>query len=595
MIAQMGLFVDQDCAACEFPAIDPVEVNGRTYCRGCAPVARRAVQSGAVTLRPYQEQAVSSVFDQFAGARKTLVVMPTGCGKTVVFAETIRRWEGARVIVMAHRDELIQQARKKIEWVSGCECDVEMGDYYADRRSHSDRAPVVVTSVQTMSRTRRHSRFHPDDFDLLIIDEAHHGTASTYRAVMDYFGQNKRLKILGVTATPDRADEAALGQIFETVAFDYQLVDAINDGWLVPIQQQFVQVAGLDLSQVKTTAGDLNQGQLAKIVEEEKTLHEFASPTIDLAGTKKTLVFTASVDQAERMSEIFNRHRSGCSEWICGDAVKCPMEHRREILRQFALGSFQFLVNCGVLLEGYDEPGIEVVAVARPTKSRSLYAQIVGRGTRTLPGVVDGIEEAIARRAAIAASAKPSVLTLDFVGNSGKHKLVHTGDLLGGNYDDEVIAAATKAVRAKSTKGERADMLEELAHAEEERRERQRKERERVLAKAKFSAATIDPFAAWDILPKREPGWHKGRKPTPKQLACLSKLGVPTKDLTFCQAGQLITESFKRRDKGLCTFKQAKILAKHGFKTDVGFAQASEIIDRIAKSGWKLRNTEGVQ
>lgn len=597
MIAQMELFgTDLDCAACEFPAIDPVEIDGRTFCRGCAPKPRFIAPAGdGPQPRPYQREAVDAVFEQFQAAKRTLIVSPTGTGKTCLFAETIRRWpEEDRVLVMAHRDELIQQAVKKIEWWNqGIACDVEMGEFYADRRTLTDRARVVVTSVQTMSRTRRHSRFHPDEFGLFIIDEAHHATASTYKAVLEYFGQNDRLKVLGVTATPDRADEAALGQIFETVAYDYQLVQAIEDGWLVPIQQQFVQVAGLDLSAVKTTAGDLNAGQLAKIVEEERVLHEFASPTIELSGTKKTLVFTASVEQAERLSEIFNRHRPGCSEWICGDQVKCPMDRRREILRQFSLGSFQYLVNCGVLLEGYDEPTIEVVAVARPTKSRSLYAQIVGRGTRPLSGLVDRIDEAVARRAAIAASSKPSMLVLDFVGNSGKHKLIHTGDLLGGNYDDEVVAAATKAVRAKSTKGERADMLEELRRAEEERAERKRQERARVLAKAKFTAANIDPFACWDILPKREPGWHQGRKPTAKQLAYLEKQGMPTKDLSFCQANQLITESIQRRDKGLCTFKQAKILAKHGFATNIGFQDASALIDKIAASGWKLRNTEG--
>jgi superfamily II DNA or RNA helicase len=510
----------------------------------------------------------------------------------VIFTSVIERWQHGRMIVMAHRDELIGQAKDKIQRFTGIECDVEMGDARADQCGFYQRAPVLVTSVQTMSRPRRMERFHPEDFGLLIIDEAHHATASTYQAVINYYRQNPALKVLGVTATPDRADETALGQVFKTVAYEYQIVQAIDDGWLVPIEQQFVQVEGLDLSEIKTTAGDLNQGQLAAVLEQEKVLHGYAWPTIELSQGEQTLMFTASVDQAEKMADIFNRHTSGSAEWICGDAVKCPMDHRREVLKRFSNGDFQFLVNCGVLLEGYDEPRIKCVAVARPTKSRSLYAQIIGRGTRPLSGLVDGLGDPIARRSAIATSEKPSLLVLDFVGNSGRHKLIHTGNILGGNYPDDVVAEATRAVQGKSTKGERADMLAELRAAEERKREAARK-RAQVAVKAKFQSARIDPFALWDILPKREPGWFKGKKPTQKQLDFLAKAGVPTDDLSFCQASQIIDKAIDRRKKNLCTFKQSKLLAKHGFPTEVTFTEASAIIDRIAKSGWKLMYRPG--
>jgi superfamily II DNA or RNA helicase len=569
------------------------------YCTFCAPrfqplepiaeIPPADTREFAVPLRPVQLDCVNAIIDTLRTNRSTLIVMPTGLGKTIVIAGVCERWESGRMLVVAHREELIKQNKEKIERFAGIDCDVEMAEQRADQCGFYQRCPVVVTSVQTMSRDSRHSRFRPEDFSLMVIDEAHHAPAASYRAMIEYFRCNPNLKILGVTATPDRADEEALGQIFETVAYDYSMVSAIDDGWLVPIEQQFIQVEGLDLSSVKTTAGDLNPSQLNTILEQEKILHGYAWPTIEMAQGEKTLVFASSVDQAEQLSGIFNRHTAGSARWICADQTRCTHDERVAALTGFTNGDFQFLVNCGILLEGYDEPSIKVVAVARPTKSRSLYAQMIGRGTRPLTGLVDGIGEAADRRIAIAKSAKPSLCVLDFVGNSGRHKLIHTGDVLGGNYDDDIVADAVKEVQSKSSRNERADMLTELRAAEERKRQRILHAKQ-VTAKARYQSYQVDPFAVYDILPKREPGWFVGKKPTAPQLAFLDKAGIPTKELTFCRASQLIEETIKRRDKKLCTYKQARLLRKQGFNPDdMSFTAASEIIDKIAKSGWTLR------
>ena len=434
------------CSVCGFPDDTLVSLpSGEVACECCAAtlcVADTLQDNQAWTLRPYQQEAHDSIFGCLETANSALLVLPTGCGKTISFAKVIQDWPTGRVVVMAHRDELIRQAADKIQRVTGEVCDIEMGDYRADQRSLHAAAKVVVTSVQTMSRRNRHTRFHPEEFGLLIIDEAHHAVAKTYLAVIDYFRQNPNLKVLGVTATPDRTDEAALGRVFESVAYEYSLPQAIDDGWLVPIQQQFVHIEGLDLSAVKTTAGDLNQRQLADILEEEKTAQQIVSATMQVADGAQTLIFAASVDQAEQMAMIANRHKPGCAEWICGDAVRCPMDTRRALLERFRNRDFQCLFNCAILLEGFDQDNISVV-VPKATKSRSLYAQMIGRGTRPLSGLVDGLDSADARRAAIAASAKGHMLALDFVGNSGRHKLIHAGDVLGGSYDDEIVAEAT--------------------------------------------------------------------------------------------------------------------------------------------------------
>lgn len=336
-------------------------------------------QKKQINLRDYQRHAADAIVESFKDNDSALVVMPTGCGKTVLFSEIINRFQPNKAMVIAHREELIFQAKEKIERCTGLKSNIEMGQFRADTNwGLFGMSQVVISTVQTQNSGDRLLNFKPEDFGLLVIDEAHHCTSPTYRKIIDYYRQNPRLKVLGVTATPDRADEEALGQIFETVAFDYEILDAIKDGWLVPVEQQMVEVDGLDFSSVRTTAGDLNGADLAEIMEFEKNLHGIADPTIKIVGDRRTLVFTASVAQAERLCEIFNRHRAGCSAFVCGKTQK---DDRRRIISDFDHGKIQFMVNCGVFTEGWDdkaidEMGVQVIAIARPTKSRALYAQM---------------------------------------------------------------------------------------------------------------------------------------------------------------------------------------------------------------------------
>lgn len=541
----------------------------------------------ALKLRPYQEDFLRSIHEQFASVNATLAVSPTGTGKTVLFAALARDWTQGRVLIMAHRDELIRQAADKIEAICGETPAIEMGESRSDERGFFSRPRVVVTSVQTMSRESRMQRFSPDDFGLLICDEAHHAVAATYQRVINYYRRNQFLKVLGVTATPDRTDEMALGQVFESVAKNYELHHAIDDGWLVPIDQQFVFCDGIDFSAVRTTAGDLNGADLDHVMSEERVLHQVVHPTLELAGDVPTLVFASSVSHADRMAEIFNRHSQGSAVCLHGNT---PIEDRRRQLERYKRGEYQFLVNCGLFLEGFDETRIGVVAMARPTKSRALYCQCVGRGTRPLAGTVDGWETAEERKERIAISGKPSVLVLDFVGNSGRHKLISTADILDGEYPDDVVESARESAKEKSKRGERSDMLAELAEARRRAEEEGRRKRRHLVARAKYGREQVNPFDVFDIMPKREPGWFKGKPPTEKQLNILRNAGMPTKDISFSQASQLIGEVFKRREKGEATFKQAAILSRFGERTDVSFQEASAMIDEIKARGWRHRS-----
>ena len=539
-----------------------------------------------MNLRPYQRDAVSGVDSALKGKRSALVVMPTGTGKTVCFAH-IARNAVKRVMVIAHREELVQQAVSKIRSVTGLSPDVEMAEYKAGRLYKS---PVVVASVQTLCapfhNVYRMDKFDPHEFDMLVIDEAHHATAASYRRVVDHFSKNPNLRTVGFTATPDRADKSALGLVFESVAFNYEIMQAMHDGWLVPIETQQVIVSGMDFSHVKTVAGDLNQGELSTIMEQEKVLHGVVSPAIEIAAGRKTLVFAASVSHAERMSEIFNRHGVR-SAIVHGGTFK---DDRRKILQAYADGKIQVLCNCGVAVEGFDCPTIEVVVIARPTKSRSLYTQMVGRGTRVLPNTVDSISDPAGRRAAIAASAKPKMLVIDFTGNSGKHKLVTTADILGGKYDEETIEHAKQKI---AESGKPSDVIEELERAAAEvlanrTEELLQKKRRVVTAKVDYSTKQVDAFGVFNIGPDRLAHAARNTAPlTQAQQAMLTRNGIDIGGLPIGHCRALYNEILRRMKAGRCTYKQASLLRKYGYGTTVSFKEASKIIDGLKSNGWK--------
>ena len=545
--------------------------------------------------RPYQTEALDGILGRLQGNISTLLVMATGLGKTIICALlACKLMSRGRIMILAHREELIFQAWRKLKDVTGCEPDIEMGEYHTNSRA-LHRSAIVTSTVQSqiagMDGLGRMSKFDPNEFSLLIIDEAHHSAAQSYRRVIDYYRRNPDLKVLGVTATPDRADEKKLGQIFETVAYEYGIREGVDNGWLVPIEQQSVYVNGLDYSSVRTTAGDLNGKDLAAVLEFEEALHGIASPTIELCGERKALVFAASLAQAERLTEILNRHKPGSAKWVHGGT---PKETRRGLFSAYANKEFQYLVNVGVATEGFDDPSIEVVVMARPTRSRSLYAQMAGRGTRVLPDLIEDMDGPEERKAAIRASAKPSLEIIDFVGNCGRHRLVTSSDILGGNLDDAIVDRAKKNAEVKSADtGKPVDVIDELELAEQQL-ERERREaieaahRKSLKVRAKFSTAKVNPFNVYNIQPWRERAWHKDRPPSEKQNAMLDRNGIDSSGLTFTHANQLIKKIIENQERKLCTYKQAKVLRRFGYDPqEIKFAEASELITAIANNGWR--------
>lgn len=484
---------------------------------------------------------------------------------TQIFSAVAACWDGP-VLVLAHREELVEQARQRLQQVTGEFVEVEQADLV------SYKARIVVGSVQSVTQERRLKRLGISRFSLVIPDEFHHYTSPTYKRVLDWFSD---AKVLGVTATPDRGDEKALGQICEDIAYVMDIAEGIESGYLVPVIGQRVDVAEVDLSGVATRAGDLAVNQLDEVIV--KAVEGVVHKTLELAGERKGPIFFPGVKSAELACQRLNALKPGCAEFI---HAKTPDEERQDIVRRVKRGEVQFLCNVGIATEGFDWPEASMVGMARPTKSRALYAQMAGRGGRVLPGIVDGIKgkyDGEARRAAVAASPKPNCLILDFVGNSGKHALMSPEDILGGSYTEAEVKLAK--LKAKKAPGE--DALENLKRAREELAAMARA----MTSKVKAQVTEFDPFATLGLETPEE-AVRFGYKPaTERQIEALRKFRLRDEELgglSKQSAGKLLDDLVRRAQQGLASHAQCRALRKHGIvPTKVTFTNASQALDYI--------------
>lgn len=512
-----------------------------------------------LVLRPYQEAARQSAHEQWKTHRSTIIVMATGLGKSTTLAYLIKDFFPKRSLVITHRRELIWQLRDEIEAVTGLRCAIEMGDVFSDETLF-EKASVVIATVQTLSR--RLAKFRPDEFGLLVYDEAHHSVAPVNRKVVEHFMANPELKMLFTTATPERADEEALGQVCESSAFNYGIFDGIRDGWLVDITAQFCQVKQLDLSQVHTTAGDLNQGELAQIMERDEIIMGVAQPIVEVTyglqehaldgiapeewkdylaalnrPPRRGLVFTVTVDQAEGLAKLLRMAHPKLAEFV---HAQTPADDRTQIFDRLKTGETSLIVNVGICTEGYNNPGVQTIFIARPTKSRCLYMQMIGRSTRPLPGIVDGLDTAEERRAAIEASDKKWARLVDFAGNTGRHDLVSPWNILGGHVSDETVARAIKKAKEE---GRPVRVVANLNNTDnqlkaEAKKAREEEEKARVLARSKFHMGQVD------LMGKAKPTlWqanHKDKQASPKQSKVMGRAGVHPDFWTKKMAGWII-------------------------------------------------------
>ena len=325
-------------------------------------------------LRNYQQEALDAMLKaERAGISKQLVVLPTGAGKTVLFAHLpIVRQNSLPMLVLAHRTELLSQAKAKIESMNP---ELSVGIEKAESRA--GKADVVIASVQTLGRgnSDRIEGFENTYFKSIVVDEAHHAAANSYQKILNYF---KPDYVLGVTATPQRSDSVRLVDTFDEIVYYKSIEDLINEGWLCPLIGYRVKT-DTDISEVEIVNGDYKQEQLAEAIDNPGRNTSIVNAFIDLAGTKKTVVFAANIVHARNLAASFATQTRAQVRIVLGETID---EEREQILKDFKSGEVQVIINVGVLTEGFDEPSIEAIILARPTRSSLLYTQIVGRGTR---------------------------------------------------------------------------------------------------------------------------------------------------------------------------------------------------------------------
>lgn len=512
-------------------------------------------------LRPYQSEAKAAVFTQWdKGARKTLVVLPTGCGKTIVFAKVAEECvrQGNRVLILAHRGELLEQAADKIKKSTNLGCATEK----AEQSCLGSWFRITVGSVQSMQREKRLSQFSDDYFNVIIIDEAHHCISDGYQKVLQHFPD---AKVLGVTATPDRGDMRNLGEFFESLAYEYTLPKAIREGYLSPIKAMTIPLQ-LDLSGVSIQSGDFKAGDIATALD--PYLHQIADEMMKYCRDRKTVVFLPLVKTSQKFKEILNEKGFKAAE------VNGESKDRAEVLEAFDKGEYNVLCNSMLLTEGWDCPSVDCVIVLRPTKVRSLYSQMVGRGTRLCEG-------------------KSHLLLLDFLWHTERHELCHPADLICEKK--EVARKMTENLEGtagcpmdleeaerKASEDVIAEREESLAKQLQEMRTRKKKLVDPLQFEMSIQAEDLSgyvPAFGWEMAP-----------PSDKQKQELEKRGILPDEIDNAGKANLILDRLhKRQEEGLTTPKQIRCLEKYGFQ-HVGtwtFEAGKNMIDRIAASGWR--------
>lgn len=512
-------------------------------------------------LRPYQAEAKAAVFEQWdKGTLKTLLVLPTGCGKTIVFAKVAEDCvrQGYRVLILAHRGELLEQAADKIKKSTNLGCATEK----AEQTCLGSWFRITVGSVQSMQREKRLSQFSENYFNVIIIDEAHHCISDGYQKVLKHFPS---AKVLGVTATPDRGDMRNLGEFFESLAYEYTLPKAIREGYLSPIKAMTIPLQ-LDLSGVSIQSGDFKAGDIATALD--PYLHQIADEMMKYCRDRKTVVFLPLVKTSQKFKEILNEKGFKAAE------VNGESKDRAEVLEAFDKGEYNVLCNSMLLTEGWDCPSVDCVIVLRPTKVRSLYSQMVGRGTRLCEG-------------------KSHLLLLDFLWHTERHELCHPADLICEKK--EVARKMTENLEGtagcpmdleeaerKASEDVIAEREESLAKQLQEMRTRKKKLVDPLQFEMSIQAEDLSgyvPAFGWEMAP-----------PSDKQKQELEKRGILPDEIDNAGKANLILDRLhKRQEKGLTTPKQIRCLEKYGFQ-HVGtwtFEAGKNMIDRIAACGWR--------
>lgn len=592
----------------------------------------REIEPCPIHPREYQIEATESVYAHWqSGRRSTLVQMATGLSKTITGALIARKFPDhrGRVLVLVNQEELITQWVKWMQRVcNNDDVEVEQAERRAQRNRYSllskygkkrARARIVVASKDTMWREHRLRTFDRDEFGLIIVDECALWMDSnpTWNNIIEYF---PGASVVGFDAFPERSDGKKMSRVFDSVACEYPISDAVADGWLVEPVQQYALIGGYDLSRLKKTGkSDWSESELDLMLRQETRgvapVQGIACETVKWAveeGAKKrpghilsTLVFMPRVESARLVADVLNRrHRAdGTGRAAVVSAQDTPREERKAILRSFEAGEIKYLCNCNVATRGYDNPKIEMVVLGRASKFLGRVAQMIGRGTRPHPDCVDALNAAGSaeeRLAIIAASEKPKCFILDPVGVSEDNALaVDMIDVLAYQFEggDEFRSNVRKETRLRAMKGDGRVTRDDVEFM------RQQVEIEMLSKRSSFIVDTegtqyrqVDPFDPLQGSGGVKKAKERPKTATPNQIAWLvEKTKIPESEiakLSFGEAGAMMADQKRRWKNKLCSIKQSRLLISKGVlpatANNMTRTDAKALIDSIAANGWKL-------
>lgn len=533
-------------------------------------------------LRPYQKDSVNAIFDEWQNHKSTLVIQATGTGKTIVFSEVTKRLreQDKKILILAHRSELLEQTQNKLALFN-----VDSVLEKAENHANIGADNVVVASIQSISRDDRLNNYPQDYFDAIIIDEAHHSASDTYLKVINYFSN---AKLLGVTATPNRADVRNISDVFETVAYSYNTKDAIDDGYLSPISIRRIPIT-IDLSNVRTSCGDFLSSDLQDTLE--PYLGQIADELKDKAQGRKTIIFTPTIAIGEQMATLLEE--KGFNS--CCVSSKNTKEERADIIKKFHIGELNVITNSMLWTEGFDEPSVDCIINLRATKSESLYRQILGRGLRLSPE-----------------TNKENLLVLDFLWHSGRkgYDVLSPIDLFIDksrmdiadailNEEDEEISLEDLQSKADA----KYLLAENLKNASKKTFMGNKfEEVQNPFIKYYYDDNELDcivisndkavtfytdeemyewtPLRKWELTPCSD-----------KQKEFLKNAGFDLDHIPYKGLGaKLIDNVIRSREKNKCSFKQYEILKRKGFINVQKWTkeEVAVMIDKIANNHWRL-------
>ena len=508
-------------------------------------------------LRNYQKEAVNKILDHWKDNKTCLIVQATGTGKTIVFSAVAKNIveNNGKVLILAHRDELVQQARDKILLAQDLNTGLEKASYHANGES------IVVGSVQTLRNKSRLQQYDPNYFSHIIVDEAHHVIAQQYQSVLHYF---KNAKLLGVTATPYRGDKEDLSDVFDSITYEYSLIEAIDQGFLSSIVFKLIPIE-IDLRAVHQSMGDFQINELDSALD--PYLEKIADVMVKECRDRKTVVFLPLINTSIKFTNMLTDRGINAVE------INGKTKNRKQILDDFDKGKIQVLCNSMLLTEGWDCPSLDCIVNLRPTRSETLYTQIIGRGTRKAPG-------------------KENLLVLDFLWQSEKYDLCKPAVLVAQNKEQEEL------INQYLLEDKEIDLKEALEKAKADIvAQRESKLAKEISEKRHRKGKLIDPIQ-YGLSIKSEDlinyipqfMWEK-MPPTDNQIKTLKNNDIDTSSVpNRGYASRLIDRLITRSKLNFSTPKQIRLLERYGFQ-NVGMwkkKEATRIIGLISKNHWRV-------